>query len=335
MAEQLWLFDPDGFKESALYAAMKKLRLAASVRTENTRVAYTWTWKRFTEWCERTNRSALPATPETVELFVTHLFEDEHAKCATVYVYATAIRHAHIHHKPPYASPVTEQVKELIHGAKIANNDRSIGKAALTAQQVEKICANLKFAEEANAGKHRGAESPIRSRAVMLMGFASGMRRSEIVGLNLEDVVFKPTGMEITIQKSKTNPAPVTIGIHKGKRSLTCPVRANLAWLKTRGKAPGPFFTYVGRSAHGVVMQRLDGKTVNQMVKLAVKSIGLDPAIYGAHSLRAGFATEAALNGASVLAIRERTRHKRVQNIVRYIRNPNPLAGEDPLRGRL
>lgn len=325
MAEQLWLFDPASLKDDSLHLAMQKLKLASAVKAENTRKAYEWSWGKFVEWCRARNVSALPASEETVQLYVTWLFTEKQARAESVRRYVSSIASAHTGMRLP--NPITAAVRALIRGAKRALRDHSIGKKALTRDDVMAACQVL--------ARQRKDNLAIRSRAILLFGFAGAMRRSEICDLQLSDLEINEDGLRVTIRQSKESEEPEVIGIRAGQRPVTCPVRAMQAWLRVRGERPGPLFLRLKSRNHRLAWKPMIGETINRTVKLAAESIGLDPKLYGAHSLRSGFVTGAHLNGASDLAIAERTRHKSVQSVKRYLRNPDPFAGRDPLRGML
>lgn len=99
-----------------------------------------------------------------------------------------------------------------------------------------------------------------------------------------------------------------------GSRASSCPVQALKAWLAERGKGTGPLFP--GRGPGG----QITGETVNDVVKRYVELIGLDAEAYGAHSLRAGFVTAAAEAGMSETLIMQRTGHRSVQTVAKYVR---------------
>lgn len=321
---QLWLFDPRNLDNDRLRANMEKLKLSASVRAVNTRKAYEWDWKHFTDWCSSRNLPALPATTETVEMYLTHLFLEKNARVASVNRYVIAIAHAHTGQKLP--NPITASVRELIRGVRRQTHDECVGKTPLTTEQLMQICRLLARERTAMA---------IRGRALVLFGFSGAMRRSEIAALNLADVEIENKGLRVTIRHSKENWQPEVIGIPPGKRAVTCPVRAMKAWLSVRGLRSGPLFVRLTPRGDGLIYKRVRGDALSRVVKLGVEMLGLDPKDYGAHSLRAGFVTAGHLNGASDLAIAERTRHKAVSSLKRYLRNADPFKARDPLAGQL
>ena len=160
-----------------------------------------------------------------------------------------------------------------------------------------------------------------RDRALLLLGFAGAMRRSELVGLDVADVVETADGLVVTIRRSKTDQEGQgrKIGIPYGSKLATCPVRSVRAW-KTRAKiTEGPLFRQVNR--HGKVLEgRLGDRTVALVVKRAVAATGVDAASYAGHSLRAGLATAAAMAGVSERVIQGQTGHKSLPILRRYIR---------------
>ena len=168
-----------------------------------------------------------------------------------------------------------------------------------------------------------------RDRALMLLGFAGAFRRSELVGLDVEDCIFGKDGLTVTLRRSKTDQdgAGRKIGIPSGSNPETCPVRTTQGWMEMAGVTTGPLFRSINR--HGKVRSgRLSGIDVSRVVKKLAKRAGLDPAKYGGHSLRAGHATAAAIAGASERSIMKQTGHRSVQMVRRYIRDGSLFSGE-------
>lgn len=161
----------------------------------------------------------------------------------------------------------------------------------------------------------------LRDRALLLIGFAGAFRRSELVGLNVEDIAFVRQGMVITLRRSKTDQegAGRKIGIPFG-RTRHCPVKALESWLKRSEIDSGPLFRVMDR--HGCLQaKRLSGEAVSIILKARLRQARIDPTGYSGHSLRAGFATSAAMAGASMLKIRRQTGHANDAMLARYIRD--------------
>jgi len=160
----------------------------------------------------------------------------------------------------------------------------------------------------------------IRDKALLLVGFAGGFRRSELVDLNVEDVEYARQGMIVTLRHSKTDQegAGRRIGIPFG-RTRWCPVKAIETWLTTAEIEKGAVFRVLDRHSR-IHAKRLSGEAVSIILKTRLQQAGIDPEQYSGHSLRAGFATSAAMAGASTMKIRQQTGHTSDAMLARYIR---------------
>jgi integrase len=167
----------------------------------------------------------------------------------------------------------------------------------------------------------------LRDRALLLLGFAGGFRRSELVGLDCVDVELVRQGLVVILRRSKTDQEGVgrKVGIPYG-RSRHCPVGAFNDWLAASNIDQGPMFRPVDRHSH-VHPERLSGEAVSLVIKERVAAAGIDPAGYSGHSLRAGFATSAAQAGVSTLKIRSQTGHASDAMLARYVRDGELLTG--------
>jgi len=287
----------------------------------NTKAAYGCAWKRFREWCAASGREALPATEDTVALYLTHLLQERGARIGTATVHKSAIRS--MHQAAGLDLKTNGGVSALLRGARRsrAGVERPGGKAAATVDVVRRMVETI---EGTDAQAHR-------DRAIVAVGFASGMRRSELMGLDLADVEFKPEGLLLTVGRSKTDQTgkgrQVGLMKHKAKAADICPVRLLQRWLKERGDAPGALF---GSMQSGHEGERVASRLVAKIVQRAADACGLDARAYGAHSLRAGLVTSCIAAGSSELAIMQRTGHKSVATLQRYVRPASAFA-VDPL----
>jgi len=180
----------------------------------------------------------------------------------------------------------------------------------------------------ARAGCSLGAT---RDRALFLVGFAGGLRCSELANLRVEDLVRHPGGVTILLPASKTDQDRKgrEVELARGRQPkntpeerLLCPVRALDAWLGKANIRSGRVFR--GVHARGAVATSLRPASVRWILRQALLKAGLDPDLvraYGAHSLRAGFVTTAYKNGARKLDIAEQTGHRSMSTLRRYIRN--------------
>jgi integrase len=147
----------------------------------------------------------------------------------------------------------------------------------------------------------------IRDAAIILLGYASAMRRSELVALTLVDLEEKPAGLLISIRRSKTDQEGhgQTIAVARGHRPDTDPVAALAAWRRLRGHTPGPQFTRCWKSRIG--LEPLSGDALARMLRARAADAGLDATRITAHSLRAGHATTAALSRVPLARIAAQT----------------------------
>ena len=250
---------------------------------------------------------ALPAGAETVALYVADLAKD--AKPATIDLRLAAISAAHRaagHDSPTKAEPV----RLVRRGVR-----RTLGTAQrqvrpLTVPELRTMLQGL--------GTDPGG---CRDRALLLLGFAGALRRSELVGLNVDDITGGADGLTLHLRRSKTDQegAGRTLGIPFGSNPATCPVRAWRAWLEVSGITEGAAFRAVDR--HGRLgPTRLSAPAVALVLKRHAARAGLDPGEVAGHSLRAGLATSAAAAGVPERVIAEQTGHKGTAMLRRYIR---------------
>ena len=160
-----------------------------------------------------------------------------------------------------------------------------------------------------------------RDRALLLLGFAGALRRSELVGLDVADVTEGTDGLTVRLRRSKTDQegAGRTVGIPYGSNPATCPVRAWRAWLEVSGVTEGPAFRSVDR--HGRIgATHLTAEAVALVLKRLASRAGFDPREVAGHSLRAGLATSAAAAGVPERVIADQTGHKGTAMLRRYIR---------------
>jgi len=295
----------------ALAAATAQARdYAQEAMAPNTRRAYRADWADFTRWCAAHALSALPASAETVALYLAARAADR--KASTLARRLTTIAQAHktAGHESPTAHP---SVRQVVAGIRRAKGTAQEGKAAAVTREVRAMCEAL---PSVPALRRR------RDAALLLVGFAGAFRRSELVALDVADVTWTVEGLEVTIRRGKTDQEGRgrTIGLPYGSTPTSCPVRALRAWLDAAGIAAGPLFRGITRH-DALLPDRLSDKGVARVVKRAAAVAGLDPARYSGHSLRAGLATAAAQAGISERSIMAQTGHKSIPMVRKYIRD--------------
>lgn len=279
----------------------------AASRAENTTRSYRTGWAQFTAWCDEHGVTALPASGDMVACFVADLAKA--AKPATIDARLAAISAAH--RAAGYDSPTKAEAVRLVR--------RGVRRTLGTAQrQVRPITVpELRRMVEGLGPDSAGC----RDRALLLLGFAGALRRSELVGLDVADLTEGPDGLTVLLRRSKTDQegAGRTVGVPYGTNPVTCPVTAWRAWLEISGIEEGPAFRSVDR--HGRIgATRLTAQAVALVLKRRAARAGLDPGEVAGHSLRAGLATSAAAAGVPERVIADQTGHRGTAMLRRYIR---------------
>lgn len=274
----------------------------AAASSANTRRAYASDWKHFSSWCRRQGLALLPPQPETVGLYV--------AACASGAVTGDK--------KPNSVATIERRLSSLTwnyaqRGLTLDRKDRAIAtvmagirnRHAAPPRQKEAILPQdlIAMLETLNRAGLRG----LRDRAMLLLGFAGGLRRSEIVSLDVgrdqtEDgsgwIEFFDNGLLVTL-RGKTGWREVEIG--RGSSDQTCPVATLSTWLDFARIAHGPLFRRVTGQGRKVGPNRLRDQEVARLVKRAALAAGVRgdlpeherAALFAGHSLRAGLASSA------------------------------------------
>lgn len=277
-------------------------------KSANTLRAYRSDWHDFESWCRRQQAELLPSSAAVVAGYVTWL-ADHGAKASTIQRRLTTI--SQMHETAGFDSPTkTKFVRTTMAGIRRTIGVAQVGKQPLLTSDIRLMCDAL---PDNLVG--------LRDRALLLLGFAGGFRRSELAALQWHDVEFKIEGLIVSLVRSKTDQegSGRKIGIPYGSHPGTCPVRNLAAWREARGVNEGPLFC--GVNWRGQPMPTpISGKMVATIVKRTAIRVGLDPAKYAGHSLRSGLATQAAMNGASERVIMSQTGHRNLDTVRRYIR---------------
>jgi integrase len=319
--DQLCLFDFGGVDLSALRE--RRDALLTSVRAKRTISAYACDWSQFDRWCRMAGRQTLPASTETLQLYVTWMFE-QGAKVTTAERRVSAI--AYIHRGAGFPSPLESGLRDIINATRRERKEQPIGKKALDPLTLVRI------ARKCDCGTALGA----RDRALLILGFATSFRREELAQLQLSDLTFERHGLAILLRYSKRDQTGKgrLLGVWAGKRAETDPVRVMRAWLRHRGSWEGPLFCRI-QNGDVVLHRPITGDAVNHAVKRMIAAAGIDPDRYGAHSLRAGAITAAAELGRSDQEIVGLSGHGNVKMIRTYVRSARLFSGRNPLAGVL
>jgi site-specific recombinase XerD len=277
-------------------------------KAKNTRKAYRADWCDFIAWCARFHRQALPALPETVAYYLAH--ESLRLKVSTLERRLATISEAH--KAAGYESPTQHaQVRLVWSGIK---REKGTAQRHMKPALTRHLRAMVEKLPDSLVG--------CRDRALLLLGFAGAMRRSELVSLVAADLAFTDEGMVVVIRKSKTDQTGEgrKIGIPFGTQAETCPVKAVQTWLDEARIDEGPVFRAVSRG--GLIRDTaLSDRVVANLVKRTLAAAGKSSKRFAGHSLRAGLITQAAMAGVSERAIQEQSGHKSLLVLRRYIRD--------------
>lgn len=306
---------------------------ARAAFAQNTRRAYRADLAHFAAWCDRAGQPWMPAAPRTLADYL--------AACATVLKVATLRRrlaaigraHAIAGHDP---RPLREVARTVMAGIAALHGAPPRQAAALTTADLQRLVATC---DDTPQGR--------RDRALLLVGYAGALRRSELAGIRGGHLRPGPEGMELTLPRSKGDQAGEgqRIGIPRGARAETCPVGALEAWLALAPAGPGdPVFrkivvTRAGAGAarearHAVQRAALHPDSVRLILRRRAAAAGLEAlpeAPISPHGLRAGFVTQAYRAGVTDEAIMAHTRHRDLRTMRGYVRRAG-LVAESPAR---
>jgi integrase len=278
----------------------------------NTRLVYANGARRFIDFCDGGNICALPAHPKAVTHYLGYLSLNAYA-LGTAKIHVSAINALH-----NYAEAVSPTRTWLVAQA-LRGYARKFGRQARAAAALmpeDLIAIYERFI--ANTATLRAA----RDWAVLETGFAGALRRSELVGMEVENLALEANGYFLHLPYSKTDQFRLgeDLYIGRGVYKDTDPVGALEHWLKLSGITSGPVFRAIdGRDR--MTDRPMRPATVGDIVKRYVKRIGLDPALFSAHSLRAGWVTSAIEAGAPIEQLRKHSRHRQYKNVLTYIRH--------------
>jgi len=273
--------------------------------------AYRTDFEDFTRFCQEHNLPHLPATPTTVALYITDRASS--LRSATITRRLTSITKAH--QAAGFTnSPATTRhfiVGETLKGIRRTISTAQHGKDPLLSDDIRRIVA-----------ARREGLIGLRDSALVLVGFAGGFRRSKLALIHICDLKFSADGVVVSVRKSKTDQegAGRDVGLPFGTIQDTCPVRSLRQWLAASGISDGPVFRSVGRYGH-VAQRGLHKDSIGKLLKRAAARAGMNVDPLGGHSLRAGYVTQAAMNGVREFVIMKQTGHKTVATLRRYIRS--------------
>ena len=283
-------------------------------KANNTLRAYKSDFKDFGAFCAKNGLNSLPTDPKIVSLYLTYL--SKNSKFSTLRRRLVSISMVH-KMKGHYLDTKHPIIIENLMGIRRIKGSIQKGKKPLLINNLKLIINVINDQKIKEIKKYR-------DKSIILIGFAGGFRRSELISINHEDLDFVPEGLKITIKRSKTD--QFGEGMIKGLPYFTdenyCPVKNLKKWLDISNIKEGPIFRRFSKSL-SLIDKRLTDQSVVLLMKKYLNIAGIDNSNFAGHSLRSGFATAAAASGADERSIMSMTGHKTTQMVRRYIKEAN------------
>ena len=277
---------------------IETLKNLKNSKANNTLRAYQSDFKDFSAFCAKNGLSSIPTQPKIIAIYITHLSKSSKFSTLKRRIASISVIHKLKGHYLDTKHPI---IMENLHGIKRTLGSRQKAKKPILINDLKLIIKAID-------------EDKIRDKALILIGFAGGFRRSELVNIDYEDIEFVSEGVKILVKRSKTDQSGegTVKAIPYFDNKEFCPVLTlkNYINQKITIKSEGKVFG-------------ISDKSVALIIKKYAEKAGLDPSKYAGHSLRSGFATTAAEFGAEERNIMAMTGHKTTQMVRRYIHEAN------------
>ena len=283
-------------------------------KANNTLRAYKSDFKDFVSFCAKHGFKTMPTDPKIVSIYLTDLSKTSKMSTLRRRLVSIGIAHKMKGHYLDTKHPV---IIENLMGIKRSKGSIQIGKKPILINHLKQIINVINEQTYEDIVK-------LRNKALILIGFGGGFRRTEIISIDKEDLEFVDEGVKITLRRSKTD--QFGEGMIKGlpyfSNEIYCPVTNLKNWLKISKIKNGPIFRRFARGST-LTKHRLTDQSVVLLIKECLRLAGVENQNFSGHSLRSGFATVAAEFGADERSIMAMTGHKSTQMVRRYIKEAN------------
>ena len=280
---------------------LETLKNLKSSKAINTLRAYKADFKDFALFCEKNGLKSMPSQPNIITLYLTHLSKGSKFSTLKRRLASISVIHKLNGHYLDTKHPI---ITENLLGIKRAKGTYQKSKKPILINELKLIIQAI--------NQDTNMNNKLKNKALILIGFSGGFRRSELVSIELEDIDFVSEGVKIFVKRSKTDQSGegMTKGIPYFTNTNYCPVVSLKNWIKE------------GKIEKGKIFDMSD-KNVALTIKKYAERAGLDKNKYSGHSLRSGFATSTAELGAEERSIMTMTGHKTTQMVRRYIKEAN------------
>ena len=281
---------------------IETLKNLKNSKAKNTLRAYQADFRDFSIFCSKNGFNSIPTEPKILSLYLTHLSATSKFSTLKRRIASISVVHKMKGHYLDTKHPI---VMENLHGIRRAKGTKQLGKKPILINDLKSIINAIDQFNKIEKKK-------LRDKAILLVGFSGGFRRSELVEIEYDDVEFVSEGVKIFIKRSKTDQSGEGMikAIPYFENKNFCPVVNLKKWIDYSIIKSGKIFN-------------ISDKSVALIIKKYASLSGLDPNKYGGHSLRSGFATSTAESGAEERNIMAMTGHKTTQMVRRYIKDAN------------
>ena len=280
---------------------LETLKNLKSSKASNTLRAYKADFRDFALFCQQNGFNSMPSEPKIITLYLTHLSKSSKFSTLKRRLASISVLHKLNGHYLDTKHPI---ITENLLGIKRVKGTYQKSKKPILINDLKLIINAI--------NQENNSKNKVKNKALVLIGFAGGFRRSELVSVSYEDVEFVSEGVKIFVKRSKTDQSGegMTKGIPYFSNTNYCPVVSLKKWMEANDAKTGKIF-------------EMSDKNVALTIKKYAAIAGLDKNKYSGHSLRSGFATSTAELGAEERSIMTMTGHKTTQMVRRYIKEAN------------
>ena len=281
---------------------LETLKNLKNSKAANTLRAYRADFKDFSAFCSRNGLNCMPTDPKILSLYLTHLSATSKFSTLKRRIASISVIHKIKGHYLDTKHPI---IMENLHGIKRVKGSHQKAKKPILINELKLIIKAIDQANQSEKKKNR-------DKALILVGFSGGFRRSELVDIDYDNIEFVNEGVKIFVKRSKTDQSGEGMikAIPYFDNKLFCPVTNLKNWIYNSEIKSGKIFD-------------ISDKSVSLIIKKYAALSGLNANKYGGHSLRSGFATTTAESGAEERNIMAMTGHKTTQMVRRYIQEAN------------